>query len=197
VGEHIKLLDLTAKRRGLGRGSTDDDSSPAVLFDTLSLRYVPTGPKKIELRYATTGTALRGRSLSHPNEAQWLAPADNGRRGGEWRRPGLSRVMRIPLRVGDEESQVIQNCVEYVGAFSSPDQQWFHTRVIYPTDSLTLLVRFPAQRPFRALHGLCRRRTDGALRPAAEQPVGIWPGRLAYWRIAAPAPGESYQLGWT
>jgi transcriptional regulator with XRE-family HTH domain len=196
VGEHIKLLDLPVSLGESRHRSQLDRSAASVLIETLCLRYVPADRTEIQLHYATTGTAIDGRSLSHPDQAEWLgSPTGSATSAG--RRPmnvrGLLKI-RVPAAAG---RQLIQNRVEYVNAFSAPDQQWFHTQVVYPTDSLTLLVRFPADRPYQSLRGLCQRRIAGPLIPPAEQPISISAGRLAYWRIAAPTPGESYQLGWT
>lgn len=198
VAENIKLLDLTTPARSSSEKSPDNSPSRAVLVDTFRLRYLPANLGEIEFYYATSGKALSGRSLSHPEDARWQ-PADREHE------PSLSpcglpekHVLRIGLTAAAKASRrLVQNHVEYVGAFEQPAQQQFYAHVVYPTDCLTLVVRFPEDRPYSTLRGCCRRSPGGPLLPAPEQPINLSAGHMAYWRVVAPSPGETYELGWT
>ncbi len=171
-------------------------SITAVLTDTLSLRYVPPGDGEIRLRYPAIGTALSGRSLSHPDQSQWQAPCERTN-GSHQRQEPAHYAMRTRLGPVGTGRHLVQNRIEHGDAFSRPDERWLHVQVAYPTDSLTLLVRFPHARPYRSLRGLWQRHSGAPLASAIQQPLQIAAGQLAYWRIAAPTPGETYRLGWT
>ena len=105
-------------------------------------------------------------------------------------------VLRIALPATERPS-LLQNHVEYVDAFDGPDGRQFHTHVVYPTDCLTFLIQFPEDRPSATLRGRCRRSPGGAFFLAADQPIDLGAGRMAYWRVVAPTPGETYELDWT
>ncbi len=195
VAEHVKLLDVDV-RRTAGKDKSGDTAVLAVLIDTLALRYVPHPQAEMLLHYATTGTALEGRSLSHPQHSQWQELAA-GHSSAPCAHLGRGGTLRTRLPANSAGRLLLQNRVEYSDAFTKPEQRWFHAHILYPTDSLTMLVRFPEGRPYRSLRGLCQRRSAGPLATAPEQPVEIAAGQLAYWRIAAPTPGETYQLCWT
>ena len=197
VAENIKLLDLETTPQSAAAESPANSPSRAVLVDTFRLRYLPANLSEIDFFYATSGEALRGHSLSHPEGACWR-PADREREP-VLARSGLPRehVLRIALTTAANASRLlVRNHVEYVGAFEQPEQQQFCAHIVYPTDCLTLLVHFPKDRPCSALRGRCRRSPGGPLLPASEEPIELSAGRVAYWRVVAPTPGETYELDW-
>ncbi|HEX4142940.1 MAG TPA: helix-turn-helix transcriptional regulator [Pirellulales bacterium] len=198
VAENIKLLDLETQAHATSEKSPASAPSRAVLIDTFRLRYLPADLGEIDFYYATSGKALSARSLSHPEEAHWGAADRQHER--MLSRCGLpeTHVLRIGLKGAAKFRRLlVQNQVEYVGAFDQPGQQQFYVHIVYPTDCLTLLVRFPADRSYSALRGRCRRSPGGPAFAAAEQPIDLSAGRLAYWRVMAPTPGETYELGWS
>jgi transcriptional regulator with XRE-family HTH domain len=197
VGENVKLLELAAPAGSSSNNGSGRLPSRAVLVDTFRLRYVPVDLQQIDFYYATSAGTLSGRSLSHPAAACWLSAAepDQAPRSGSHAADG--HVLRIGLApTASQRPAVVQNQLEFAGAFDGPEEQRFQTQVVHPTDDLTLLVRFPADRPFAEVRGRCRRTPGGPLLPVARQPLDLVAGRTAYWRIAAPTPGETYQLDW-
>jgi transcriptional regulator with XRE-family HTH domain len=198
VAENIKLLDLSAPVHSSAQKSSSNSPSRAVLVDTFRLRYLPANLGEIDFYYATSGQGLSARSLSHPDDADWR-PADPTQEPLQ-SRCGLpqGRVLRVGLTTAAKPSRMlVQNHVEYDGAFEQPTQQQFYAHVVYPTDCLTLMVRFPEDRPYSALHGRCRRSPGGRSFASPEQPIDLSAGRMAYWRVVAPTPGETYELAWT
>jgi transcriptional regulator with XRE-family HTH domain len=198
VAENIQLLDLAANSRSSAAESPGSSPSRAVLVDTFRLRYLPTDLGEIDFYYAASGSTIHGRSLSHPEDACWQ-PAGRDRAPLPSRRElPEGHVLRIGLTAAAKASRLlVQNEVEYVGAFERPGQQQFFAHIAYPTDCWTLVVRFPDDRPYSALCGRCRRSPGGPWLAASEQPIDLSAGRMAYWRVATPSPGETYELGWT
>ena len=198
VAENIKLLDLASPAGSSPSELPCNSPSRAVLVDTFRLRYSPTNLSELDFYYATSGEAISGRSLSHPDDARWL-PADREHeplpfRGG----PSVGHVLKIELAAGPNGRRLlVQNRVEYFGAFERPQQQQLYAHIVYPTDCLTLLVQFSADRPYSALRGRCRRSPGGPWLTASEQPIDVAAGRMAFWRVAAPTPGETFELAWT
>ncbi len=167
----------------------------AVLIDTYSLQFFDEGLTEIGFPYATFGSSISGRSLSHP---------DAGRKRGRRSTPAASRcgceagdpVLRLMLSYTHDRPLVVQNEIEYEGAFRQPNEQRFHADVVFPTDSLSMLIHFPGDRRFAALIGRRRHRSSDCWSPVADQPISLSPGRVAYWRIESPAVGERYELSW-
>ena len=169
--------------------------SQAVLINTYSLQFFDEGLTEIGFSYATFGSSMSGRSLSHP---------DAGRKRGRHDTPAVSRcgceaedpVMRLMLSYTHDRPLVVQNEIEYEQAFRQPDQQRFYADVVYPTESLSMLIHFPADRRFATLIGRCRRRSSDAWTPAGKAPISLSPGRVAYWHVENPAVGDRYELAW-
>jgi hypothetical protein len=55
----------------------------AVLLDRVRFRRLPANLGALAFHYATTGTGLRGRSLSHPGREGWREVSDFGSSGEE------------------------------------------------------------------------------------------------------------------
>ena len=167
----------------------------AVLINTYSLQFFDEGLTEIGFPYATFGSSISGRSLSHP---------DAGRKRGRRSTPAASRcgceagdpVLRLMLSYTHDRPLVVQNEIEYEGAFRQPDEQRFHADIVFPTDSLSMLIHFPGDRRFATLTGRRRHRSSDGWLPVADQPISLSPGRVAYWRIESPAVGERYELSW-
>ena len=134
--------------------------------------------------------------MSHARSAAWLAASDLTMQGADHAAGGS--ILRVATKLGatQRDTTVVQNRVEFADGFSRPHRQAFQVHVAYPTESLTLLVKFPEGEPFRTLNGSWRR-PGGPFVPGVEKPLGIASGSVAYWRSECPPPGETYQLSWT
>jgi hypothetical protein len=140
---------------------------------------------------------LRGQSLSHPGWAEWREASDVGASGEEATHLKRCFALRVELDKMGEAAGEFQNRVEYMDGFSGHEAEWFHTHILYATESLTLVVLFPPHKPFRTVRGLSRQHPAAPFAATPEQPVGIPDGELAYWRLASPQIGEMYQIEWS
>lgn len=185
VAEQVKVLDLG--RWGSSRGHL------AQLTDHHRFRRIPEHLTEITFQYGTTGKGLRGECRSHPDRYEWSAVPPNG----HWPRLNLEGVLCLRL---DENMRVagcvVENIVEYHDGFTNTEQEWFHALIGHPTESLTMMVLFPEEKPFRKLQGLCRHRRGEDFMPVHLQPLGMQEGRLAWWRISQARVGEIYRLEW-
>ncbi|HEY1600284.1 MAG TPA: helix-turn-helix transcriptional regulator [Pirellulales bacterium] len=197
VGENIKLLDLAISSQHTDSKRGEGPPSQAVLIDTLCVRHLPDSLTEINFYYATAGGVVAGSSLSHPQSAQWLSPSEAAG-AHAFAMDDHYQVLRVSVTSPRRQAQpLLQNRVEYADGFTHPQEKWLDAHVAYPTDCLTLLVRLPDDQPYQSLRGLCRRRVAGPWMPTADTPIGIQAGRMVYWRITTPLPGETYHLGWT
>jgi transcriptional regulator with XRE-family HTH domain len=195
--DNVKLLELQDSATS-GRGKARATRPPgAVLFDTFVVRDFPKSPVDVMFYYVGSGAGVEGSSLSHPREADWLSPSEARARGGDVAPRDRHRVLRLTLTAARPEAQpVMQNRLELLDGFARSDEGALHAHVAYPTDCLTMLVKFPGGQAPRTLRGMWRRRASSPFVPAGEMPLGIAEAHLAYWRITAPQPGETYQLSW-
>jgi hypothetical protein len=193
--ENIKLLELPSSAANSTSGADVASTKMAVLTDTVCLRGAPEHAAEIMFYYP--GREIDGVSLSHARNAAWMGMSEVRLRESEHAPRDRFRALRLTLSEPRSDATLVQNRVEFNDGFSRPHQKVFPAHVAYPTDSLTLLVKFPTNEPFRVLRGLWRRKAGAPLLPAAEKPLALVPGNLAYWRINAARPGETYQLSWT
>ncbi|MBL8796403.1 MAG: helix-turn-helix transcriptional regulator, partial [Planctomycetia bacterium] len=191
VEETVKFLDLSPQPPA--RCGCRIMRGRAVLHDYYRLRQAPA---ELKLHYATTGRGIEAYCLSHPSAAQWQETTKQA----ECEQPRIlwkhSYEMAIGLEQLESTRVAVENRLEYVDAFRLPDREWFHTHVSYPTDSLTVLVRFPPHKPGRALRGRWKLHPAALLEDAPTQPLGMPAGELAYWRVPAPRLGATYPLDW-
>jgi transcriptional regulator with XRE-family HTH domain len=189
VAETIKVLDI--------QHWAADGENRAVLHDHLRFRSLPAEQREVTCHYATTGTRLEGRCLSHPRQYAWRRLTECHSATEDASRYKECYALSITLEgVAADEGCEIQNQVEFINGFSGKEIEWFHSPVVFPTEWLTMLLRFPDDKPFRAIKGMSRLHPATAYLLTREQPIGIPEGKLAYWRIGSPQMGEVYQLEW-
>lgn len=181
VAEHLKVLDL----RGW-------PAAGGLLHDHLRLRRPVPRACPLICHYATTGTGVEGRCLSHTG--CWTEVTDFGTAAGHPRH--LDRCYEMRVRLEPATGAEVVNEVRYLDGFRDRPQEWFHTHVSLPTDRLTLIVQFPPVRPFSSIHGIAREHPAGPFQATSGQPAGLPAGELAYWSIEAPRPGALYQIEW-
>ncbi len=191
--ENVKLLELPDPAAGLNRAAARA-RPPAVLTDTVCLRPVAARTAEI-LFYYPAQRSKGARCLMHAARPGWRR-ATLRCRERTMRRWIDFAALRLKLGATQRDTTVVQNRVEFGDGFSRPHRQAFQVHVAYPTESLTLLVKFPEGEPFRTLNGSWRR-PGGPFVPGVEKPLGIASGSVAYWRVSAARPGETYQLSWT
>ena len=183
ISEHVQWLDLS------GRQHAADATARrrVVLTDTFSFTRVPAALAQLDFPYAALGRAPLGHSLSHPSASSWIAaPADSANSGGTLR-----------LKLGDELRSmplVVRHRLEYWDDLAWHQRPCFQTRVCFATNCLTLVVLFPAERPAGRLRGWLQASAGEALIRAKQQPLELFEGRIGFWRIESPKPGEIYQL---
>lgn len=194
VEEVVQMLDLHPARPPACSCPTRPNR--AVLLDHYRFRNLPAGQPALTFYYATTGRAIEAKCVSHPTAAKWQEttaqtaadPAPN-----RWRH---SYQMNVQVEKAATKPTVIETRLEYVDAFQTQDREWFRTHVLFPTDSLSVVVRFPPHKPGRQLRGKWQHHPTGLFQDTRTQPVPASDGQVAYWRVPAPCLGATYQLEW-
>lgn len=194
VAENVQWLEISA---GTQDRSSIASKHHAVLTDTACVRQPPGAARDFSFYYVMNGAVSEVLSLSHPQAAVWnvshLAP-NHQHAIDDF---DSCHLLRVSIPGSEENRTIVQNRIVYAGADGLLEQKKFRAVVAYPTESLTVMVRFPVEQPYRVLRGSLRRQIDGELEDAPDQPIDITAGTLAYWRIIAPTPGSTYQLSWT
>ncbi len=186
VQSSLKLLDFTAWRPAPHEGRV-------VLTDVYSFRQVAPDVGALHFHYATAGPRIDGRCLSHAERAKWLYL---DRSAEVERHLNAAYQMRVPLDPPGGCGVTVHNELEYVDAFMDEEHEWFHTHVVFPTETLTLLALFPPGKPCRAARGLFRQHPAEPYCAAAEPPQRLLDGQVAYWHIPDPPQGGTYLLEW-
>jgi transcriptional regulator with XRE-family HTH domain len=188
VAESIKVLDI--------QHWSAAGESRAILHDHVRFRCLPAEQREVTCHYATTGTRLEGRCRSHPGQYAWRRLTDGHAATEDPSRYKERYALSITLENVAAEGCEIQNEVEFIDGFSGEEIEWFHSPIVFPTEWLTMLLRFPDHKPFRAIKGMSRLHPATPYLLTRDQPIGIPEGKLAYWRIGSPQMGEVYQLEW-
>ncbi len=194
VAENVQWLEFSA---GTKDGTAVAAPLRAVLTDTACVRQTSTSAGELSFYYIADDAVIEAASLSHPQTAVWQAT--DAVRDHEFAidEAAPCHVLRVAVPAGQDERTIVQNRIVFAGADALLEKKQYRTVVAYPTESLTVLVRFPAEQPYRALRGSFRRQAEGMLETTADQPINITAGRLAYWRVVSPLPGTTYQLDWS
>ncbi|HWB00462.1 MAG TPA: helix-turn-helix transcriptional regulator [Pirellulales bacterium] len=124
--------------------------------------------------------------LSHADEATHAASVVDH---VQWLELAATSAVLTEMLAFRHRSPCVRSRIESIESFHRREHQSFHTGVTQPTDCLTLLVHFAADRPFKSIDGFSQR-------SAISQPIELLPGQLAFWRIASPEPGETFELRW-
>jgi hypothetical protein len=186
VRENLKLLDLT----GCSSGSLPS----GVLTDHWRFTRLA-GLEELSFHYATTGLRLEGRCLSHSPQARWDRTAGPGTAVPTGRHLGVCGTLCVSLTADAPGECEIQNRVEYGDGFLGGAQEWFHTHIVYPTRSLSVVIHFPSDRPCQVA------RTSWSPHPAAAERLSEPPilagGGLLFWRLDEPVLGATYRIEWS
>lgn len=197
VEEAIKFLDLRHSCPQQRSGSAPGVANRAILWDEYRFRRLPPHHSELSFFYAGNGQCIRGQSLSHAPYAEWIDL--NGRclcREAECC-PEQSYQLKIDVKTLSRNGRSsFRNQLEYVHCFDDPASEWFQTSVIYPTESLSLMLLFPAQKPCRAVRGRWKQHPTAPFLAAPDEPVCALDGILVYWRVRFPQVGGTYQLDW-
>jgi hypothetical protein len=145
---------------------------------------------KIRFQARTTGTGVYVRSY---REAQ-VSAEDQSQNVG--RNPMMVRNIVIDVKdvdVGEEFSLVYD--ATYYDAFAQPDQWWAGAFINERPERLALIVVFPKDRPFTML--TCLAAEDQKVTPVECDGLSqAGDNTFAYWEIARPRTGITYQLKW-
>jgi hypothetical protein len=189
VQEAVKVLDLTSGRPGRN-GHTDNR---AVLTDRYRFRTVG-DVRTLHFHYASTGPGIDGSCRTHGH--LWLPVTGGTQNGTRERHLNVAYQLRVELEKTAEPAVEVENRIEYVNAFTVEDSEWFHTHVVFPTESLTLVVLFPQDKRCRSVTGSVKHHPVEPFAQAAETPMLLSGGRLVSWHLTTPQPGGTYQLDW-
>jgi len=194
VREAVKMLDFSAWRPASANG--DGAESNVVLSDHYRFETPASVNEVLQFHYATAGPRIDGECLSQPERAQWRPLT--GMDGHVEDEPHLKRAyrMRVPLERNADGEVEVHNRLTYVDAFTNEEREWFHTHVVYPTESLTLIALLPEAKRCRSVQGLTKLHPAEPFGRAPEPPLVLKEGRLLVWHVTAPPQGSTCQLEW-
>jgi hypothetical protein len=193
----FKLLDLRERKQLPEDQKLINPVSKVVLINNFRLKRLKKEPHKIIFRRATTGFGIEGESVTHPENFSWVNVTE--REVGLGEDPHLKRRYEMHVDLNDlavGASTLVKNKITYINAFQTTNKEWFHTDILFPTQSLTIVLLFPDNKPCKKIRGVYKMETEGFKDYYVSKPVRFLKGRVAYWRIDKPDPGFSYQLEW-
>ncbi len=188
VEEAVKLLDLSQWQAVPPGSNGHGPESRVVLFDHYRFRELPPELPVVTFQYGTMGKRIEGRCLTPAARSEW-ASLSGAALVGEPPMRSACQVRVRPEPFAQHDGWDLQNRVEYVNAFLGPEKEWFHTHIIYPTESLTVLLLFPEHKRARAVQGVCKHTLEEPFAPTSRQPIASPEGRFACWRVPGPATG--------
>lgn len=196
VEEAVKFLDLSQWRPVPPGLNGHAPEHRVVLFDHYRFRELPPELPVVTLHYGTTGKRVEGRCLTPTARSEWVS-LSSATFPGEPPMRSACQVQVRPESVPHRNAWELQNRVEYVNAFFDLEHERFHTNILYPTESLSVLVLFPEHKRARMVRGVCKHYVDEPFVPIPRQPVVSPEGHFACWRVPSPLLGATYQLEWT
>jgi hypothetical protein len=83
----------------------------------------------------------------------------------------------------------------YVNAFSNNDEEWTGSCPNIDTDSLTMIVLFPENKPAKAARGM-EQKNGSPEKPftGASAPIILNGGRIVTWTVTKPTRGIGYYI---
>ncbi|WP_373499150.1 hypothetical protein [Desulfococcus sp.] len=190
----VRVIDLRTRRK-IPPDKMDQRYSP-VTWIRWTLARKSKAADSISFHFATTGTALDPRCLTHTYKLKKAVEPDIH---GQWE---LKQHWEIEVDVSDlsagQEFFVI-NEITYWNGFRGEDRDWAAIKAEKQTQEIALLVLFPQDKPFKSYelyaypHGSDKPREfmgDARIVPS--------PNHLSfYWKISNPRVDYAYQIEWT
>ncbi|MEM7549952.1 MAG: hypothetical protein AAF363_09760 [Bacteroidota bacterium] len=152
---------------------------------------------EIVFKYATTGLEVKGRSVSHPKNSEWIDTTQNHTSPGKDSHLKKRYKLKIDLsNLAKGQTTFIQNNIEFINGFQGLEKEWFHTHIDYPTKHLTMVLLFPPDKPCKKIVGKREVGRHDFEILASNQPLIIQDGQIAYWKLKNPNLGMAYQFEW-
>jgi transcriptional regulator with XRE-family HTH domain len=213
LGRAITLTDLMKRPNGAPNGGTRmlegiglveqmvrfldlSDAAPhrpraaerrSILVDHFRFTRYPACRSALHFPYGSVAQRAYGECLSHPELGRWHEVVDSSYE----EQPRRGYRMQIDLSAEPAgRGGTVCNGVEYFGAFDGENGAALDVPVIWPTESLTVLVLLPEPRRCAEVRGLARRDS------AVVQPLLLPGGKLIHWHMSSPLAGDTYQLQW-
>jgi hypothetical protein len=190
VQEAVKVLDFSTWRP---TGRNGHAENRVVLADRYRFRTVG-DVRTLHFHYATTGPRIDGRCLTHSH--LWLPVTGQGQNGVKERHWNTAYQLRVDLEKSESSAVEVENRLEYVNGFAAEDGDWFHTHVVFPTESLTMVGLFAETKRCRAATGMVKHHPVEPFAATTEAPLVLSNGRVLFWHLTTPQQGGTYQLEW-
>jgi hypothetical protein len=110
------------------------------------IRKVSETREDFVIHYFTTGTQIKCEPLTHGTQPNFTGP---------WQDPGDKRQhydYRLPIGYQPlNTSELISSRFTFADGFHDPQHEWWQANVAYPAKTLSVVLRFPPNKPARRL----------------------------------------------
>jgi hypothetical protein len=139
-------------------------ASPVDVTRSDYVRKVSDTKSDFVIHYMTTGTEIKCTPLTHGTQPTFDGP---------WQVPGDQRQhYDYHLPVGNQPAtwnELISSRFTFSDGFKNPGHEWWQANVAYPAKTLSVVLRFPANKPAKTLR-VSRVIGDNRLQPITENP---------------------------
>lgn len=195
--DSLKLLDLSNQKEIAEDQKQTEPRNRVAYNEYYKLRKLKEA-SDIPFKFATTGYGMEGTCESHPG-FDLVETTDKALSADENRH--LVKTYEIQLKVDElaiNQAVDVRHALTYISAFDGKETEWFHTHVRIPTESVTVIILFPASKLCKEVKGFGRIGEDSSsvAIPKHKGPLRFQNGKLVYWHIASPQLGASYKIQW-
>lgn len=195
--ESVKILDMRNQKPAAPENKLTVPTNRVVLTDHYRLKKL-SEESVIKFPYATTGYGMEGRCLSR-RDAVWYDRSNDSVEAGEDKHLRKQYELELDVEeVAKGEIIDVHNDITYINAFEGKEKEWFHTHVNIPTQSLTIILLFPATQRCDGIKGFehVGRNKSQVADKSRGKPIVVDDQKMVYWHIPQPRLGASYKLEW-
>lgn len=155
---------------------TGTSLGPVIVTRTDFVRKVSSKQEDYIIPYFTTGESIECKPITFSSRPLFVGPKNDPDR------KGLHYDYVLPI--GHEpagHSEMVSSQFTFPSGFKNPQKEWWEGRVAYPSKTVSVVFRFPANKPAKNV-SVSRKRGDEAAQPITDNIANLSDGgRIVQW----------------
>ena len=155
---------------------TEATLGPVIVTRTDFVRKVSNKTEDYIIPYFTTGKSIDCKPITFSSRPNFVGPKNDPDR------KGLHYDYVLPI--GHEpagHSEMVSSQFTFPSGFTNPQKEWWESRVAYPSKTISVVFRFPANKPAKSVN-VSTRRGDEAAQPISDNFANLSDGgRIVQW----------------
>jgi hypothetical protein len=169
------LVDFTSYLIDLTQW-TETSHGPVIVTRTDYVRKVSDTTDDYIIPYFTTGDRIDCKPIRYSSEPRFVGPKnDPDRRGVHY---------DYVLPIGHQpkgHSEIVSSQFTFASGFKDAAKEWWESRIAYPSKAISVIFRFPANKPAKSFF-VSHKRGDEAAQPISDDlPIVLDGGRIVQW----------------